>query len=117
MSYKCPVCAKRYKSKSGLLRHRKAQHNLMADRDAIAPKAERHEEPVADDQDAADLMAERDPVQDARSKSDDDDAMIKACKALAIKPENVFEYKVYPDKVVIIEEPKRWKKTWYRKES
>ena len=58
-----------------------------------------HEEPVTDDQ-------------DARSKHDDDNAMIKACKALAIKPADVMAYRVYPDKVVIIEGPVGWKRVW-----
>ena len=112
MSYKCPRCTKRYLSKSGLRRHVNAQHPVehAGPPDEAAP----HEEPVTDDQDADDLIAERDVTQDARAKSDGDDAMIKACKALAIKPADVMSYRVYPDKVVIIEGPVGWKRTWER---
>ena len=114
MSYKCLHCTKTFKSKSGLRRHIKSSHAMQH---ALHDEAAPHEEPVTDDQDARDLMAKRDAVQHARSKSDDDDAMIKACKALAIEPDNVMDYKVYPEKVVIIEGPVGWKRVWPRKES
>ena len=117
MSYKCPQCTKRYLSKSGLRRHVNAHH--PSDQPALyaTDEAAPHEEPVTDDQDPDDLMAKRDAVHDARSKSDNDDAMIKACKALAIKPADVMSYRVYPDKVVIIEGPVGWKRIWPRDES
>ena len=49
MSYKCPECPKRFKSKSGLRRHKIAQHPFDP---PIADVAAPHEEMVTDDQDA-----------------------------------------------------------------
>ena len=95
----CLLCAKTFKSRSGLRRHSNSRHPF--DPPIVDDKAPPHEETVTDDQ-------------DARAKSDDDDAMIQACRALGIKPENVVDFKVYPHKVAIIEAPKNWKKTWYR---
>ena len=123
MSYKCPQCPKRFKSKSGLRRHKIAQHPFDP---PIADKATPHEEPVADVQDADDLMAKRDVIQDAappdldfadvqlpHGDGKDDAAALKAAlKALAIKRANVMAYRVYPDKVVIIEGPVGWKRVW-----
>ena len=129
---KCPHCSKTFKSKSGLRRHVKAQHPF--DPPIVTDKAAPHEEPLmqsqdvltdkaalgeadavigpspSDETDLAHLMVTDD--QDARSKHDDDNAMIKALKALAIKPADVMSYRVYPDKVVIIEGPTGWKRVW-----
>ena len=115
MSYKCPQCPKRFKSKSGLRRHKIAQHPFDP---PIADVATPHEEPIADDQDADDLMAQRDvlPASLAQHMAKGDPVRA-AMKALGITRENVMDYKVYPDKVVIIEGPVGWKRVWPRKES
>ena len=110
MSYKCLHCTKRFKSKSGLRRHNKSTHVLA---EVAAP----HEEPVADVQDADDLTTERDAIQHAQRPAavlEGDDAFKAALKALAIKPADVMSYRVYPDKVVIIEGPTGWKRIWPR---
>ena len=99
---KCPQCSKTYNTKSGLRRHVKAQHPAP---ETSTPKAAPHEEPVTDDQDAHD--------QDVLLRTMDGPAMLKtALKALAIKPADVMSYRVYPDKVVIIEGPVGWKRVW-----
>ena len=106
---KCPHCSKTYKSKSGLRRHINSIH---PNTEEAAPQ----EEPVTDDQDADDLMAEIDVI--ATDLQDVDDKVLKAAlKALAIKPDDVMSYRVYPDKVVLIEGPVGWKRVWPRKES
>ena len=106
---KCPHCSKTYKSKSGLRRHINSIH-------PNTEEAVPQEEPAAEDQDADDLMAERDVT--ATDLQDVDDKVLKAAlEALAIKPENVLSYRVYPDKVVLIEGPVGWKRVWPRKES
>ena len=106
---KCPHCSKTYKSKSGLRRHINSIH---PNTDEAVPQ----EEPVTDDQDADDLTAERDVI--ATDLQDVDDKVLKAAlKALAIKPDDVISYRVYPDKVVLIEGPVGWKRVWPRKES
>ena len=102
----CPECPKSFKSKSGLRRHIKSTHPI---------EARPHEEPVADVQDASDLMAQRDvlPASLAQHMAKGDPVRA-AMKALGITRENVMDYKVYPDKVVIIEGPVGWKRTWER---
>ena len=112
MSYKCLHCTKRFKSKSGLRRHKIAQHPFDP---PIADVAAPHEEPVADVQDADDLMAERDVITASLAQHmAKGDPVRAAMKALGITRENVMAYKVYPDKVVIIEGPVGWKRTWER---
>jgi len=41
--------------------------------------------------------------------------MREACKALGIKLTDVMAFKVYDDKVVVIEGPTGWKRVWHRK--
>ena len=100
---KCPLCPKTFKSRSGLRRHSNREHPV--DKMTAPP----HKEPVADVQDAhpaslAEHMANDNPLRDAM-------------KALGITRANVMAYKVYPDKVVIIEGPVGWKRVSPRKES
>ena len=103
----CPQCAKNFKSRSGLRRHIKGQHPT--------DEAPSHEEMATENQDADDLMTERDVILTDDQDAGDDEKVLKAAlKALGIKRENVVQYKVYPHKVAIIEAPKNWKKTWYR---
>ena len=111
---KCPHCSKTYKSKSGLRRHINSIH---PNTDEAVPQ----EEPVTDDQDADDLMAERDVIHAPDHLTlvapSDKEPLDAALKALAIEPDNVMSYRVYPDKVVLIEGPVGWKRVWPRKES
>jgi len=96
--YQCPNCAKNLKSRSGLRRHVKGQHPI--DEPALEPTLE---------------AVGPEPVVTEHQDAGDDEKVLKAAlKALGIKRENVVDFKVYPHKVVIIEAPKNWKKTWYR---
>ena len=109
----CPHCAKTFKSRSGLRRHSNREHPV----DEM--KAQSHEDPVTDDQDADAPPPSEDfaDVQLPRGDGKEDEAMLKAAlKALDIKRHNVMAYRVYPNKVAIIEAPKGWKKTWYRED-
>ena len=113
MSHKCPECPKRFKSKSGRRRHIKAQH--PSEQPALYPtdEAAPQEQPVTDDQDAAPPELDFADVQLPHGDGKDDAAALKAAlKALAIKRANVMAYRVYPDKVVLIEGPVGWKRVW-----
>jgi hypothetical protein len=105
--HRCPECGKEYQSKSGLRRHRKRAH--------------RPEEPEPDQ-----LQIEPDEPQDAEdldteawlmaSNPEEAQLLAQACRALAVQPTDVMAWKVYPDRVVIVEGPVGYKRTWNREE-
>jgi len=94
---KCEECGKEYKTRSGLRRHVKSVHA------GGAPAAE-----VATKDEAGPTVEER-IVSEGYAET-----LVDACEDLGIHPDNIMSYKVYDDKVVIIEGPTGWKRVWRR---
>ena len=92
---KCEVCGKAFKTRSGLRRHVKSVHGDKAPGEVGPTVAVPIEETLVPD----DLVSK---------------PMREACKALGIKVKDVMAFKVYDDKVVIIEGPTGWKRVWKR---
>jgi len=97
----CEICGKPYKSRSGLATHRKT-HDAEPDGPPLDFAPASHD---------ADLLKSLDPT---RNRHRDARALDDACAALGIDPANVLSFKVYEDKVVIIEGPTGFKRTWTR---
>ncbi len=113
--HRCPECGKEYQSRSGLRRHRKRDHRpegLQALPVQIEPEAqEREPEPGVDEHVGPDA------VERAWARGKGDEGVFRAAlKALGIRPKNVMAWKVYPDRVVIIEGPVGYKRIWNREE-
>ncbi len=108
--HRCPECGKEYGSKSGLRRHRKRDH----------PPAELQPLPVHIQPEPE----EREPEPDAPEKpcllsgqpKADVKALFAALKALGVEDHDIMAWKVYPDRVVIIEGPVGYKRIWPREE-
>lgn len=100
---KCEVCGKGYKSRSGLRRHVKSQHPGDATPGEVSTKEKTS-------QAGPSVPGPGRAVAGALYEK----ALVDACKALGIKSEDVMAYKVYDDKVVIIEGPTGWKRVWQR---
>ena len=100
---KCEVCGKAYKSRSGLRRHMKSVHGGAASPGEVARNEQASQ--------AGPTLAGQSPsVKEAAEGA----VLREACKALGIKSKDVMAFKVYEDKVVIIEGPTGWKRVWER---
>jgi hypothetical protein len=113
--YQCPECGKEYGSKSGLRRHRKRDHRpegLQPLPVQIEPEPEEREpEPGVDE------YVGPDAYEMAWARGDGDEDLFRAAaKDLGIEWHNVMAWKVYPDRVVIIEGPVGYKRIWNREE-
>jgi hypothetical protein len=100
---KCEVCGKGYKSRSGLRRHVKSKHGGDPPGE-VGPNDQASE--AAPTEDAVEVTQYAEGM---RSKP-----LREACKALGIKLKDVMAFTVYDDKVVLIEGPTGWKRTWQR---
>jgi hypothetical protein len=114
--YQCPECGKEYGSKSGLRRHRKRDHRpqgLQPLPVEIEPE-EPEEEPALGE---GENYWGPDAAEMAWSRGEGDEAAFRAAvKALGIEWHHVVAWKVYPDRVVIVEGPVGYKRFWQREE-
>jgi len=101
----CDICGKPYKSRSGLKAHRKTH----ADQPALGEGDNYIGPSASDDLTLAQLTAGFDPT---HNKYRDAKLIDDACAALGIDAANILSFKVYDDKVVIIEGPTGFKRTW-----
>lgn len=88
--YECEVCGKEYKSRSGLSRHRRTKHAPQVEPAVQAKEAVRTSEVYGST------------------------LLDRALEALAIASEDVLAYRVYHDRVVIIEGPVGYERVWMR---
>ena len=103
---KCEVCGKGYKSKSGLRRHVKAKHGADGAGDGAAGEVATEEEagPSAAEpmEGLPDVLGEVAEMEERELR--------RVCELFDIKVQDVMAFKVYDDKVVIIEGPTGWKR-------
>jgi hypothetical protein len=96
----CEVCGRRYRSKSGLRRHMKAEHSRPVQRPADAVR------PAAGE-------GEGEPADAVRGAAGGEAAALGvALRALGISRGDVMSYSVRGDRVVIIEGPVGYKRVW-----
>ena len=94
--FECEYCGKAYRSKTGLRRHVKAKH----------PKGE---EP------AAEVATQLEMIAAVHQALDDKEAALaEALEVLGISEADVMSYRVYEDRVVIIEGPAGYQRVWLR---
>lgn len=109
---KCEVCGKGYKSRSGLRRHVKSVHGEIEAAGEVGPSAAERSRP----EDYGLVQVSAEVIRDLAGGSEENkEAFFAACKALGIKAKDVMAFKVYDDKVVMIEGPTGWKRVWVRK--
>ena len=90
----CPECGREYQSRSGLRRHMKSVHG---------------QKPAGD----AEAVAVEDAAQDAGPKGAGRKLIERALVDLGIDWEDVMSYRVHDDRIVIVEGPVGFKRTWW----
>jgi hypothetical protein len=114
---RCELCGRRYKSRSGLRRHMKAEHGGAA----LTPGPLRQAEGAVceEGEGSFDTPATR-ATQDAEGVAAQDDSgsvVERALAELGIEWKNVMAFGVHGDRVVIIEGPVGYKRTWWMPET
>ena len=102
--YECQVCGRKYKSQHWLRRHMEANHEVSDE------QAQGGASPVV----AEPSEPETAKRPRGRPEEDDEGYLDMACRALQIEGEEVLSFRVYPDRVVIIEGPTGLKRVWRR---
>jgi hypothetical protein len=109
---RCEVCGRVYQSRSGLRRHMKAEHGGRSfDTAPAAPTQDAAGGQPAQDAASFDTAAAR-PTQDA-AQDDSGSVVERALAELGIEWKNVMAFGVHSDRVVIIEGPVGYKRTWW----
>jgi hypothetical protein len=93
--YKCEFCGREYKTRSGLRRHVKAKHPPDLPLPLWVDEA----------------------VQASELYGNHAYWLERACQDLGIKASDILAYKVYHDRVVIIEGPVGYERVWMREDA
>jgi len=99
---KCDICARSFKTKSGLGSHMRAKHP------SIRPSA-------AQDGSSAEPIPAEVGERFMGGPGSDGGILAEACDALKIEAKNVMAFKIYEDRVVIIEGPVGHKRVYERR--
>ena len=103
--YECQVCGRKYKSQHWLRRHMETNHGGLEERarGGTSPVVAGRSEPETGKQPRG------------RPEEDHEGCLTMARRALQIEGEEVLSFRVYPDRVVIIEGPVGYKRVWRRR--
>ena len=123
---RCAECGRRYETKGGLRRHVKSVHGGAV---TAAERPGLFDTPAAPstrgfsfDTPATRATQDAAATQDARANQDDQakveprgargQVLDRALRALGIRREDVMAFKIYDDRVAVIEGPVGYKRTW-----
>jgi len=108
--HECQVCGRKYRSSQWLSRHVEAKHGAPTDHD------DENLSVAAQDTTGAREGGQPGLQEGSPARAKPSELLALACEGLGVQIQDVFSFRVYEDRVVLVEGPAGRKRTWARKE-
>ena len=108
--HECQVCGRKYRSSQWLSRHVEAKHGAPTDNN------DENLSVAAQDTTEARECSQTELQEGSPAKAKPSELLASACDALGVRIQDVLSFRVYEDRVVLVEGPAGRKRTWARKE-